>query len=115
MAVLAGLPHLQDISRDGRPLDQDQTVAAAWQQAGWADYSGVGRTLQALTQAEAEAIRRVLAEISRPFIVEQVTQALVEHDRLICDGDLTGRPVSNTSTTYPNAAFGHMDDDVRLG
>ena len=24
VAVLAGLPHLEDISRDGRPLDQDQ-------------------------------------------------------------------------------------------
>jgi len=115
VAVLAGLPHLKDISRDGRPLDQDQTVAVAWQQAGWADYSGVGRTLQTLTQAEAEAIGQVLAEISRPFIAEQVTQALVKHDRLIYDGDLTGRPVSNTSTTYPDAAFGHMDDEVRLG
>ena len=115
VAILAGLPHLEDISRDGRPLDQDQTVAVAWQQAGWADYSGVGRTLQALTQAEAEAIGRVLREISRPMIDEQVTQALVTQGRLIYDGDLTGRPVSNTSTTYPEAAFGHMDDEVRLG
>jgi hypothetical protein len=115
VAILAGLPHLEDISRDGRPLDQDQPVAVAWQQAGWADYSGVGRTLQALTQAEAEAIVRVLHEISRPIIDEQVTQALVTQGRLIYDGDLTGRPVSNTSTTYPEAAFGHMDDEVRLG
>ena len=115
VAILAGLPHLEDISRDGRPLDQDQPVAVAWQQAGWADYSGVGRTLQALTQTEAEAIVRVLHEISRPIIDEQVTQALVGQGRLIYDGDLTGRPVSNTSTTYPEAAFGHMDDEVRLG
>jgi len=56
VAMLAGLPYLEDISRDGRSLDQDQTVAAAWQQAGWADHSGVGRTLQALTLAEAEAV-----------------------------------------------------------
>ena len=115
VAILAGLPHLEDISRDGRPLDQDQTVATAWQQAGWADYSGVGRTLQALTQTEAEAIAQVLREISRPIIDEQVTQALATQGRLIYDGDLTGRPVSNTSTTYPEAAFGHMDDEVRLG
>jgi len=115
VAMLAGLPHLEDISRDGRPLDQDQAVATAWQQAGWADYSGVGRTLQALTPAEAEAIGRVLHEISQPLIDEQITQALVEQGRLIYDGDLTGRPVSNTSTTYPEAAFGHMDDEVRLG
>ena len=89
-------------------------MAVAWQQTGWADYSGVGRTLQALTQAEAEAIVRVLREIA-PIIDEQVTQALVGQGRLISDGDLTGRPVSNTSTTYPEAAFGHVDDEVRLG
>jgi hypothetical protein len=115
VAILAGLPYLEDISRDPRPLDQDQAVAYAWQQAAWADYSGVGRTLQGLTQAEAEAIGRVLVEISRPFIDEQVTQALAEQGRLIYDGDLTGRPVSDTSTTYPDAAYGHMDDEVRLG
>ncbi len=115
VAVLAGLAHLEDISQDGRPLDQDRAVAMAWQQSAWADYSGVGRTLQALTQAEAEAIGRVLTEISRPIIDEQVTQALAEQGRLIYDGDLTGRPVSNTSTTYPDAAYGHMDDEVRLG
>jgi hypothetical protein len=115
VAILAGLPHLEDISRDGRPLDQDQAVAHAWQQAGWADYSGVARTLQGLTQAEAEAIAQVLDEISRPLLDQQVTQVLAERDRLAYDGDLTGRPVSNTSTTYPGAAFGHMDDEVRLG
>ena len=115
VAILAGLPHLEDISRDGRPLDQDQSVALAWQQAGWADYSGVGRTLQALTQTEAEAIGQVLREISQPLIDEQVTQALATQGRLIYDGDLTGRPVSSTSTTYPEATFGHMDDEVRLG
>jgi hypothetical protein len=115
VAVLAGLPHLEDISQDGRPLDQDQALALAWQQPAWADYSGVGRTLQGLTQAEAEVIGQVLTEISRPFIDEQVMQALAEQGRLIYDGDLTGRPVSNTSTTYPDAAYGHMDDEVRLG
>jgi hypothetical protein len=35
--------------------------------------------------------------------------------RLRLDGDLTGLPVSNTSQTYPNATFGHMDADIRLG
>ena len=44
-AILAGLPHLQDISRSAHPLDQDQVVAEAWGQSAWADYSGVSRTL----------------------------------------------------------------------
>lgn len=35
--------------------------------------------------------------------------------RLRLDGDLTSLPVSNTSQTYPHAAFGHMDADIRLG
>ena len=115
VAILAGLAHLEDISRDGRPLDQDHAVAQARQQDGWADYSGVARTLQSLSQVEAEAIAQVLDEISRPLLDQQVTQALTERDRLEYDGDLTGRPVSNTSQTYPGATFGHMDDEVRLG
>jgi hypothetical protein len=56
VAILAGLEHLQDLSRSAHPIDQDQAVAKAWQQAGWADYSGVSRTLSGLTQAEAEQI-----------------------------------------------------------
>ena len=60
VAILAGLAHLEDISRDGRPLDQDQAVAQAWQQAGWADYSGVARTLQALSQARWRSLRKCL-------------------------------------------------------
>ena len=31
------------------------------------------------------------------------------------DADLTGRPVSSTSQTFPGAAFGYMDGEVRLG
>ena len=41
VAILAGLAHLKDISRSAHPLDQDQTVARAWKQPAWADYSGV--------------------------------------------------------------------------
>jgi len=46
VAMLAGLPHMQDISRSAHPLDQDRVVAKAWGQPAWADYSGVSRTLQ---------------------------------------------------------------------
>ena len=115
VAILAGLPHLQDISRDGHPLDQDTAVAQAWQQPAWADYSGVSRTLQSLTEAEARRIGQVLDEISQPFIDQEVMEALCRQGHLVYDGDLTGRPVSDTSTTYPGAAYGHMDDAVHLG
>jgi len=31
------------------------------------------------------------------------------------DADLSGLAVSNTSRTYPNAAYGYMDDEIWLG
>jgi hypothetical protein len=34
---------------------------------------------------------------------------------LVYDGDLTDRPVSNTSTSYPGVAYGHMGDGLHLG
>jgi hypothetical protein len=35
--------------------------------------------------------------------------------RLQIDADLTGLPVSDTSRTCPNAAYGFMDGEIRLG
>lgn len=115
VAILAGLPHLKDISRAGHPLDQDAAVAKAWGQAAWADYSGVSRSLAALTHEEATHVVQVLEQISQPFVDQEVMLALRDRSELIYDGDLTGRPVSNTSTTYPNVAYGHMSDAIRLG
>ena len=105
----------------GRPQSQWPTAGSGSGGRHCLAASGLGRlqrrwaNLQALTQAEAEAIGRVLREISRPMIDEQVTQALAMQGCLIYDGDLTGLSVSSTSTTYPEAAFGRMDDEVRLG
>ena len=115
VANLAGLAHLKEISMAAHPLDQDLAVAHAWGQAGWADYSGVSRTLAALTPQETEAIVMVLQVVSAPLINQEVVRALGQEGRLILDGDLSGRPVSNSSRTYPEAAYGHMDDQVRLG
>lgn len=115
VAMLAGLRHLQDISRAAQPLDQDAAVAEAWQQAGWADYSGVSRTLQGLRQSEAEAIVAVLDQISQPFLEAEIQLALQQTGSLLYDLDLTGRPVSNSSETYPGAAFGYMSDGLFLG
>ena len=115
VALLAGLPHLKDISHAAHPLDQDEAVARAWQQPAWADYSGVSRTLQALTQAEVDQVVGVLDTASQPFIDQEVMLAIKDQGGLVYDGDLTGRPVSNTSTTYPNVAYGHMSDGLHLG
>lgn len=71
--------------------------------------------MQALTQAEAAQLAPVLHQISRPFLDPAVRRAVRQHGRLVYDGDLTGRPVSNTRTPYPGAADGHMSDGVPLG
>jgi hypothetical protein len=115
VAILAGLEHLQDLSRSAHPIDQDQAVARAWGQASWADYSGVSRTLAGLTQVEAEQIADALEQITRPILAEEVMLALQSSGGLTYDGDLTARPVSNTSTTYPGVAYGHMGDGLQLG
>ena len=115
VAFLAGLEHLQDLSRSAHPIDQDQAVAKAWRQSGWADYSGVSRTLAGLTQAEVESIAGVLEQVSAPILAEEIMLALQSSGRLTYDGDLTARPVSNTSTTYPGVAYGHMGDGLQLG
>jgi len=115
VAILAGLQHLQELSRSAHPIDQDQAVAKAWLQASWADYSGVSRTLSGISQAEADQIAKVLQQITQPILAEEVMQALKRSGRLVYDGDLTDRPVSNTSTSYPGVAYGHMGDGLHLG
>ncbi len=114
-AILGGLPYLKDISRSAHPLDQDLAVAKAWGQDSWADQSGVSRTLSVLTMTQAGQIVNVLHQVSQPFIDREVMLALRDQGKVVYDADLTGRPVSNSSTTYPNVAFGHMSDGVALG
>lgn len=115
VAILSGAKYLQDISLAAHPLDKDVAVAAAWGQAGWADYTGVSRTMSALSWAEAHEIVSVLERVSQPFLDNALSMLHAQGSRLQYDGDLTGLPVSNTSKTYPNAAYGHMSDEIRLG
>ena len=115
VAMLGGMKQLQDISLAAHPLDKDQAVAEAWGQAGWGDYSGVSRTLSSLSWEEAGTIVAELDAFSQPFLDAELELLHKQKKRLTMDGDLTGIPVSNTSTTYPNAAFGHMDDEIQLG
>lgn len=114
VAILGGLEYLKDISQSAHPLDCDLAVAQAWGQSGWADYSGVSRTLSQLSEAEVEQIAQALEQVSQPLLDQEVVVAL-NQGYLDLDGDLTPRPVSNTSQTYPEASYGHMNDQVRLG
>lgn len=115
VAILSGIKHLQDISLAAHPLDKDVAVAEAWGQAGWADYTGVSRTLKKLTWAEVHALVGVLEQVSQPILENEQSLLRAQGRGWEYDGDLTGLPVSNTSRTYPNAAYGHMSDEIRLG
>jgi hypothetical protein len=115
VAMLAGLPYLKDISRSAHPLDQDSAVAQAWKQPAWADYSGVSRTMQQMSTAEADAVIAALEAVEQPFIEKELTLACQRSGHLVYDLDLTGRPVSSTSTSYPDTAFGYMGDTISLG
>ena len=116
LVILAGLNHLQELNTAAEPIVKDLAVAHAWQQTGWAHHSGVSRTLKALTQAEAEQIAQVLNRLEQPMIDREVMLALATQGEVILDGDLTPRQVSDTSSNYPDAAFGHTQgDQVGLG
>ena len=61
VAISCGCAYLQDINQGPHPLDRDRAVAQAWGQAGWADYSGVSRTLKACNAETVVAVLRVSA------------------------------------------------------
>jgi hypothetical protein len=115
VAILSGAKYLQEISLATHPLDKDLALAQAWGQICWADYSGVSRTLSGLSWAEVRALVAVLEQVGQPFIDQELKLLRSLGQKVRVDGDLTGIPVSNTSRTYPNAAYGHMDDEIRLG
>lgn len=112
VAILAGLRHMKDISLAAHPLDKDQAVAEAWGQPGWADYSGVSRTLSGLSWDEARQMAAVLEQINQLRIKAELQLLRDQGQRIRLDGDLTGIPVSSTSQTYPNAAYGYMDGEI---
>jgi len=112
LAILGGLEHLQELSTAAEPIEKDAAVAQAWLQPRWVDYSSVSRALTALTQEEAEDIVDAFDRVDQPIINREVMLALASPGYLVLDGDLTPRPVSNTSMTYPDAAYGRMDENV---
>src|SRR3989441_7490201 len=103
------------MSLAAHPLDKDQAVAHAWEHPAWADYSGVSRTLSGLSWEEVKQIVQALEQVSHPYLTTELQVLRSQGKRVCLDGDLTGLPVSNTSQTYPHAAFGHMNDEIRLG
>ena len=115
IGLLSGIEYLSDLSEGPAPLARDDEVAQAWQLQPMADASGVSRTLAACTPATVAALKSVLDDMGQPFLDRAVSDLRQGDETLVLDADLTGRPVSSTSETFPGAAFGYMDGEIRLG
>lgn len=115
VGLLSGIEYLADLSAGSAPLAQDNEVATAWQLAPLADASGVSRTLAACDATSVQALKGVLDAIGQPFLDRAVSDLRQRQETLVLDADLTGRPVSSTSETFPGARFGYMDGEIRLG
>lgn len=115
VGILGGIDYLQDLNRGSHPIATDPTIAKAWAQDILAHYSGVSRTLEVADEETLAAVVDVLRRVSRPFIEAAVLETIKQKGHLIVDVDLTGREVSPTSTDYPDADFGWMDDEVSKG
>ena len=115
VGLLSGIEYLTDLSEGPAPVTKDREVAIAWKLQPMADASGVSRTLQASDDQTMQGLADVLEAVSQPFLERAVGDLRQRNEPLILDVDLTGRPVSSTSQTFPGAAFGYMDGEVRLG
>ena len=117
IGIMSGIEYLQDLHRGPRPLTKDAAVAQAWGIEGFAHFTTVGRTLAACDEQTVAATEAAIQAFSRPFVESTVHELLRRGQPVVYDLDLTGQPVSSTSTTYPDAAFGSLrvNDQVRLG
>ena len=75
----------------------------------------MSRTLDSCDEQTVAAAEKVIEEFSQPFIATGVHDLLRRGAAIIYDFDLTGQAVSSTSSTYPQAAFGWMNDSVKVG
>lgn len=113
--IMSGIEYLQDLNAGPHPLVRDRLVAQAWGLERFAHSSSVSRTLAVGDDQTVAAVEAAITAFSHPFIEMTAQELLRRGQPLVYDFDLTGQPVSSTSTTYPNAAFGWMNDQVRLG
>jgi hypothetical protein len=115
IGLLSGIEYLSDLSEGAAPLMRDNEVAVAWGLAKLADASGVSKTLKACHEQTVVMLEQALETVSQPFWERAVADLRQKRKVFLLDADLTGRPVSSSSVTFPEAAFGYMDGEIRLG
>jgi hypothetical protein len=113
--IMSGIEYLSDLNDSAHPLATDEIVAQAWGHPQFAHYSSVSRTLDRCDEQTVRAIQQAIVTFNRPFVHAAVQELARTGKPLVYDLDLTGQAVSATSTTYPDAAFGWMNDRVCLG
>jgi hypothetical protein len=115
LASLAGYEYLQDLNLGPHPLAKDQAVQDAWD-VQFGHYTTVSRLLYDVDEPTARKVQAELDATMQPYIDCAVHEVLCHQEYLTLCGDLTGRPVSAYSTTYPpDAVFGHMANQLRKG
>jgi hypothetical protein len=115
LASLAGYDYLESLNLGPHPLVKDQAVQDAWD-IQFRHYTTVSRFLYELSETDVERVQAQLEAILRPYIRGATHAVLCRQDYLTLCGDLTGRPVSAYSTTYPpDAVFGYMASQLHKG
>ena len=114
LLLLSGSTQLQDLNLGPRPLVKDEAVQEAWD-VQLAHYTSVSRALKAATAETVAQVVAVLEEFSRPFLDQEVQALAASGQELVLHADLSGRPVSDDSQTYPEARWGYMANTLALG
>jgi hypothetical protein len=114
LLLLSGSTQLQDLNLGPRPLVKDEAVKETWD-VQFGHYTTVNRVLEAATAETVAQVVTVLDEISCPFIEREVEALAAKGQGLTLHADLSGRPVSAYSQSYPEARWGHMGNTLALG
>jgi len=115
LASLAGYTYLEDLNLGPHPLAKDQAVQDAWD-IQFRHYTTVSRYLYELDESDTGQVQAELEAIMQPYIRSAAHEVLCQQEYLTLCGDLTGRPVSAYSSTYPpDAVFGYMANQLEKG
>lgn len=115
LASLAGYEYLQDLNLGPHSLGKDQAVQDAWDTQ-FRHYTMVSRFLYDLDESDVAQVQAELEAIMQPYIRSATHEVLCQREYVTLCGDLTGRPVSAYSSTYPpDAVFGYMASQLRKG